>query len=220
MRLLLVEDDAMLGRAVHTALTQQNHAVDWVRDGEQALQAALTHDYQAVLLDLGLPQRDGLSVLRALRAQRSDTPVLIVTARDRIEQRIEGLKAGADDYILKPFDLDELDARLHAVTRRAQGRSSNCLHVGPVEVDTDARCVKLHGASVELTAKEYATLVILMQRCGRIVSRSEVEDAVYAWGAEVGSNTVEVYIHNLRRKLGRHFIRTQRGLGYSVVDVT
>jgi two-component system, OmpR family, response regulator QseB len=216
MRLLLVEDDKMLGESVQIGLQLDGYAVDWVRDGESARQAALTHDYAALLLDLGLPGRDGLDVLRSLRARGNTTPVLIVTARDNVGQRIAGLDAGADDYILKPFDLDELSARVRAVTRRRHGHADVKLVVGDVVIDTAARRASLAGLAVELTAREYTIAAYLMARAGRVVTRSELEEALYEWNREVSSNAVEVFISQLRRKLGRQFISTRRGLGYCV----
>jgi two-component system, OmpR family, response regulator QseB len=216
MRLLLVEDDKMLGESVQIGLQLDGYAVDWVRDGESARQAALTHDYAALLLDLGVPGRDGLDVLRGLRARGNTTPVLIVTARDNVGQRIAGLDAGADDYILKPFDLDELSARVRAVTRRRHGHADVKLVVGDVVIDTAARRASLAGLAVELTAREYTIAAYLMARAGRVVTRSELEEALYEWNREVSSNAVEVFISQLRRKLGRQFISTRRGLGYCV----
>lgn len=216
MRILLVEDDRMLGEAMQIGLEQDGYAVDWVRDGDAAGQAALTHAYAAVLLDLGLPGRSGLEVLRNLRARGNIAAVLIVTARDRVGDRIAGLDAGADDYIVKPFDLDELSARVRAVTRRLNGRAKAALSVGAVQIDTSARRVSVHGMPVELTAREYAIVAFMMERAGRIVTRSELEEALYQWDREVASNAVEVYISQVRRKLGRNFIRTRRGLGYCV----
>jgi DNA-binding response OmpR family regulator len=218
MRVLLVEDDKMLGEAMQSGLLQKGHAVDWVRDGDAAWASARSHDYAAVLLDLGLPKRDGMQVLRGLRAHAATqtTPVLIVTARDALTERVAGLNAGADDYILKPFDLDELDARLRAVVRRAHGRASAQLSASGVVLDVAAKRVSLQGQEVSLTALEYAVVVHLMERAGRVVSRDELETALYAWNREVGSNTVEVYVSQIRRKLGRDFIVTRRGFGYCV----
>jgi two-component system, OmpR family, response regulator QseB len=216
MRLLLVEDDKMLGESVQIGLQLDGYAVDWVRDGESARQAVLTHDYAAMLLDLGLPDRDGLDVLRSLRARGNATAVLIVTARDNVGQRIAGLDAGGDDYILKPFDLDELSARVRAVTRRRHGHADVKLVVGDVVIDTAARRASLDGLAVELTAREYTIAAYLMERAGRVVTRSELEEALYEWNREVSSNAVEVFISQLRRKLGRNFISTRRGFGYCV----
>jgi two-component system, OmpR family, response regulator QseB len=216
MRLLLVEDDKMLGESVQIGLQLDGYAVDWVRDGESARQAALTHDYAALLLDLGLPGRDGMDVLRSLRAKGNTTAVTISTARDNVGQRIAGLDAGADDYILKPFDLDELSARVRAVTRRRHGHADVKLVVGDVVIDTAARRASLAGLAVELTAREYTIAAYLMARAGRVVTRNELEEALYEWNREISSNAVEVFISQLRRKLGRHFISTRRGLGYCV----
>lgn len=216
MRLLLVEDDRMLGESVQIGLQQDGYAVDWVRNAEEGLAAALLHDYAALLLDLGLPLGDGLSLLRGLRDRGRATPVLIVTARDAVAQRIAGLDAGADDYVLKPFDLDELSARIRAVTRRGAGRPAAQLTVGEVQLDTAARRCLRAGRVVELTAREFMLLRVLMERAGRIVSKGELESALFDWGSEVESNVVEVYVSQLRRKLGREFISTRRSLGYVV----
>lgn len=216
MRLLLIEDDRMLGESMQIGLQMDGHAVDWVRDAASGGHAAATHAYAAVLLDLGLPDDDGLALLRQLRAQGVATPVLIVTARDRVDQRIAGLDAGADDYILKPFDLDELGARLRAVARRHAGHADGLLVARGVALDPAARRVTLDGKPVELTAREFAIAHLLMERAGRIVARREIEEALYQWEREISSNAVEVYISQLRRKLGRDFIETRRGLGYCV----
>jgi two-component system response regulator QseB len=216
MRILLVEDDQMLGQSMQVGLSQEGFAVDWVRDGEAALLAARTHLYAALLLDLGLPRRDGLSVLKSLRASGSTIPVLVVSARDHLTDRVDGLNAGADDFILKPFDLAELVARMHAVTRRVHGRTTSLLRAQGVTLDTAARRVSLDGAAVDVTAREFAIIQFLMERVGRIVTRSELESALFQWSAEVESNVVEVYVSQIRRKLGRDFIVTKRGLGYCI----
>jgi two-component system, OmpR family, response regulator QseB len=216
MRLLLVEDDAMLAKAMVGGLRLRGHAVDWVDDADKAVSAALAHDYGAVLLDLGLPSADGLDVLRSLRKRGWRAPVIVITARDAVEQRIAGLDAGADDYLLKPFDLDELAARLRSVSRRALGHAAAELVSGAVRLDTSARRCTRAGELVELTAREYLMLETLMTRAGRIVTRSELEDNAFDWSREVDSNVVEVYVSQLRRKLGRGFIVTRRGLGYAV----
>lgn len=216
MRILLVEDDALLGDAIQVGLRQADHAVDWVRDGISAETALMTEDYAAVLLDLGLPRMDGLEVLRRLRAKKKKLPVLILTARDTVDDRIRGLDAGADDYLVKPFDLGELTARLRALLRRAGGQPSPVLEAAGVTLDPATRRVEHKGADIELAAKEYALLHALMQQPGRALSRAQLEQHLYAWGDEIGSNTVEVYIHHLRRKLGTDVIRTLRGIGYVV----
>lgn len=220
MRLLLVEDDRMLGESVQIGLRQDGYAVDWVRDAEQGLPAAQTHPYEAILLDLGLPRGDGLSLLLKLRQRGQATPVLILTARDGVAQRVAGLDAGADDYLLKPFDLDELSARIRAVVRRSQGLAlGTSLVVDAVQLDVAAKRCLLKGQVVELTAREFMLLRVLMERAGRIVSRLDLESALFDWGSEVESNAIEVYVSQLRRKLGKDFIRTRRGLGYCVESV-
>ncbi|OHC64380.1 MAG: DNA-binding response regulator [Rhodocyclales bacterium RIFCSPLOWO2_02_FULL_63_24] len=219
MRILLVEDDALLGDALQVGLRQADHAVDWVRDGVSAETALATEDYAAVVLDLGLPRRDGLDVLRHLRARKQTLPVLILTARDTVDDRIRGLDAGADDYLVKPFDLGELNARLRALLRRAGGQPSPLLTTEGVTLDPATRRVEAWGKEVDLSAKEYALLHALMQQAGRALSRAQLEQHLYAWGDEIGSNTVEVYIHHLRRKLGADTIRTLRGIGYVVPKI-
>jgi two-component system, OmpR family, response regulator QseB len=216
MRLLLVEDDAMIGAAAREGLRQDGYAVDWVLDGPQAEAAAANDVYDLVLLDLGLPRRDGLTVLRALRQKGHDVPVLIITARDAVSDRVAGLDAGADDYLVKPFDLDELAARVRAVLRRRAGRGSAVLRVGELEIDTAARHVRWKGRDVALSAREYALLEALADRPGAFLSRSQLEERLYGWEEEVASNAVEVYIHALRRKLDPSLIRNVRGLGYSL----
>ncbi len=216
MRILLVEDDALLGDALQVGLKQADYAVDWVRDGVGAETALLAEDYAAVVLDLGLPRLDGLDVLRHLRAKKKSLPVLILTARDTVDDRIRGLDAGADDYLVKPFDLGELAARLRALLRRAGGQSSPVLAASGVTLDPATRRVNCDGAEIDLSAKEYSLLLALMQQPGRALSRAQLEQNLYAWGEEIGSNTVEVYIHHLRRKLGARTIRTLRGIGYVI----
>jgi two-component system, OmpR family, response regulator QseB len=216
LRILLVEDDLMLGEAARDGLLQDGFAVDWVTTGAAALAAARTVDYAAILLDLGLPVMNGLEVLATLRRESIPTPILIVTARDQIQDRITGLNKGADDYVIKPFDLDELAARIRAVVRRANGRASTTLHADDIEIDTAAKRVKQHGLNVELTAREYAILVYLLERLNRIVSKSQLQDAIYDWSSDVESNTIEVYVHQLRRKFGAETIKTVRGMGYIV----
>jgi two-component system, OmpR family, response regulator QseB len=202
---------------VQIGLRQDGYAVDWVRDAEQGLPAVLTHPYEGILLDLGLPRSDGLTLLRQLRQRGLSTPVLILTARDGIAQRVAGLNAGADDYLLKPFDLDELSARIRAVVRRSQKVAPGTrLVAGAVQLDVAAKRCLLEGQGVELTAREFMLLRVLMERAGRVVSRDDLESALFDWGSEVESNVIEVYVSQLRRKLGKDFIRTRRGLGYCV----
>jgi two-component system OmpR family response regulator/two-component system response regulator QseB len=216
MRILLVEDDALLGDALEAGLKQAGHAVDWVRDGVAADTALAAEDYAAVVLDLGLPRKDGIEVLRGLRAKKRSLPVLILTARDTVDDRIKGLDAGADDYLVKPFDFGELNARLRALLRRAGGQPAPVLTAAGLSLDPATRRVLAQGQEVDLSAKEYALLHALMQHPGRALSRAQLEQHLYAWGEEIGSNAVEVYIHHLRRKLGADAIRTLRGIGYVV----
>jgi len=211
-----VEDDAMIGAAVQQGLRDEGHAVDWVRDGREAEAAAAGGNYDLVILDLGLPRRDGLSVLRTLRAKGSDVPVLIVTARDAVTDRVAGLDAGADDYLVKPFDLDELAARVRAVMRRRAGRAQSILRAGELEIDTAEKRVRFRGREVALSAREYALLEALADRPGRVLSRAQLEERLYGWDEEIASNAVEVHIHALRRKLDPTLIRNVRGLGYSL----
>jgi len=226
MRLLLVEDDRMIGESLRGALRLEGHAVDWVRDAASAQATLASERFDFVLLDLGLPATaapsaetrpdGGLDVLRALRARRDATPVIVLTARDGPGDKVAGLDAGADDYLVKPFDLDELGARIRAVLRRQSGRAESALAVGGVSLDPATRQVTLNGAPVLLSAREFAVLEALMQRPGALLSRAQLEDRLYGWGEEIESNAVSVYIHQLRRKLGADFIQNVRGVGYSV----
>lgn len=219
MRLLLVEDDTMIGEAVLDLLRAEHYAVDWVKDGEMADTALRTQTYDLVLLDLGLPRRDGLAVLRDLRTRKERTPVLIATARDSIQQRIEGLDAGADDYVLKPYDLDELLARIRALLRRAAGRAEPVYEHKGVSINPATREVAVRGQAVVLSAREWAVLEPLLARPGLVLSRSQLEEKLYGWKDEISSNAVEVYIHGLRRKLGTEMIQNVRGVGYMVPKV-
>jgi len=216
MRLLLVEDDQELSRAVEHALATEGYTVDAVSTGAGALFLAGEADYNAVVLDLGLPDIDGLQVLAKLRLQHSALPVLILTARDSVEDRVGGLDAGADDYLSKPFDIPELVARLRAVTRRAVGRSANTLNVGDVTLDPAAHTVQCSGQVIEVSGKEYALLHKFMENPGRLLTKDQLESSLYAWGESISSNAVEVYIHGLRKKIGKDFIKTVRGIGYGV----
>jgi two-component system, OmpR family, response regulator len=214
MRVLLVEDDRMIGQGLQTALRQDHHAVDWMHDGESAAHALRTTAFDLMLLDLGLPGRDGLDVLRELRARGDHLPVIILTARDEVRDRIAGLDAGADDYILKPFDLDELGARMRSVVRRAAGRGDPTIQHGSIKLNTVTRTVEKDGVPVQLSAHEYRVLEALLQRPGAVLSRAQLEDRLYGWDEPIESNAIEVYIHGLRRKLGSDAIRTLRGVGY------
>jgi two-component system OmpR family response regulator len=210
----LVEDDRMLADAMRVALEQQTWTVDWIADAADASLALIDHGYTAVLLDLGLPNGSGLDVLQALRGRYDATPVLIVTARDKLSERIRGLDAGADDYIVKPLQLDELCARLRAVLRRTQGRVSPILTCGDVQIDPAQRLVTLQGRRMTLSRHEYRTLVALMERQGRTVTREQLLAAVYGDCGAIDSNTIAVYVHQLRRKLGEDLIVTDHGVGY------
>jgi two-component system OmpR family response regulator len=216
MRILLVEDEPDLGAAVQEHVRQAGHAVDWFPRLKLADAAMRTVSYDALLLDLVLPDGRGLDFLRALRAGRDAIPVVILTARDQISDRIEGLSAGADDYLVKPFDLEELIARLNAVARRYFGTTTTVQQFGPVAIELEARRARLEGGEVELTAREWAVLEVLLRRPNAIVSREQIEDALYAFEQEIESNAIEVYISRIRRKLGRDFVRTARGLGYRI----
>ncbi|WP_439586302.1 response regulator [Hydrogenophaga sp.] len=216
MRLLLVEDDTMIGEAVLDLLRAEHYAVDWVRDGEMATTAAKSLDYDLILLDLGLPRRDGLEVLRDLRARKDRVPVLIATARDSVQQRVEGLDAGADDYILKPYDMDELLARIRALLRRAAGRAEPVYEHMGVSINTATREVSANGQPVVLSAREWAVLEPLIARPGLVLSREQLEEKLYGWKDDVSSNAVEVYIHGVRKKLGAGLIINVRGVGYMV----
>jgi DNA-binding response OmpR family regulator len=216
MRVLLVEDDGMIAQGLQTALRQAGFAIDWMRDGKSAAAALQAASFDVVLLDLGLPQLDGLSVLRELRKRGDATPVIILTARDEVQNRIAGLDAGADDYMVKPFELDEVMARMRSVLRRAGGRGDPSIQHGELRLDLVSRTIERNGTPVSLSAHEFAVLEALLQRPGAVLSRAQLEDRLYGWDEQIGSNAVEVYIHGLRRKLGSDAIRTLRGVGYFV----
>lgn len=216
MRLLLVEDDTMIGESVLDLLCAEHYAVDWVKDGDMAETALRSQTYDLVLLDLGLPRKDGLDVLRELRARKDRTPVLIATARDSVKQRIAGLDAGADDYVLKPYHLDELLARIRALLRRAAGRAEPVYEHRGVTINPSSREVTVGGVAVVLSAREWAVLEPLLARPGMVLSRARLEEKLYGWKDEISSNAVEVYIHGLRKKLGTDLIQNVRGVGYMV----
>ncbi|HTV76763.1 MAG TPA: response regulator transcription factor [Steroidobacteraceae bacterium] len=216
MRVLLAEDDRMIAEAVRTALGQDGHVTDWMADGAAALAALSASRFDIVLLDLGLPRMDGLTVLRHMRERGDVTPVIIITARDDVRSRVAGLDTGADDYLVKPFDLDELAARMRAAQRRSAGRGDPVIEHGDVRVNCATREVHKGPTPVPLSAKEYAVLEALLLRPGVVLSRTQLEDRLYGFGESVESNAVEVYVHSLRRKLGTAFIQTRRGAGYFV----
>jgi two-component system, OmpR family, response regulator QseB len=216
MRILLVEDDPMVGEGVCRAFRQKGCAVDWVRDGEEAEQAVAGEPYDVILLDLGLPRHPGLEVLRSLRARGLSVPVLILTAQDAVPQRVAGLDAGADDYLVKPFDVEELTARVRALHRRSAGRADPIIEHRGLTLDPAAHEVRLDGTPVPLSLREFSLLHALLSHPGRPLSRTQLEEALYGWGEEVESNAVEVHIHSLRRKLGPEWIKTLRGVGYMV----
>jgi DNA-binding response OmpR family regulator len=214
MRILVVEDDPLLGDALLSGLKQRGFDVDWVRDGVAARLAIRGETFAAAVLDLGLPRLDGLQLLAAERAKGSKLPVLVLTARDAVEDRVKGFDTGADDYVVKPVDLDELAARLRALVRRSRGEPAPILELGELRLDPAARTVVYRGSTIELQAKEFNVLQEFMLNAGRVLSREQLEGRLYAWGEEVESNAVEVHIHHLRRKLAPGLIRTVRGVGY------
>jgi len=216
MRILLVEDDPSLGDGLSIGLRQAGNAVDWVRDGEAADLALKTEEFDLLVLDLGLPGLEGMAVLRRLRGRGQALPVLILTARDATHVKVQALDAGADDYLVKPIDLDELAARARALARRSAGHAAPLLTLGDLELDPAARMARLEGVPVELSGREFALLLALAENAGRAMTRTQLEGAVYGWQDEPGSNTIEVHVHHLRRKLGTERIRTLRGIGYLI----
>lgn len=219
MRLLLIEDDVALGEGIHQALAREGYTVDWLQDGSSALHALLSETFDAVVLDLGLPRMDGLEVLRRLRDSGATVPVLILTARDATEDRIAGLDAGADDYLIKPFDLAELKARLRALLRRSAGRARVVIEHAGICLDPSTQHVSYHGQPVLLTPKEYQLLHELLSPPGRVMTRDQLMQLLYGWNEEAESNTLEVHIHHLRKKFTSDLIRTIRGVGYLVEEL-
>jgi two-component system OmpR family response regulator/two-component system response regulator QseB len=216
MRILLAEDDPLLGDGLRSGLRQMGFLVDWVRDGEAAERELKAQPYAAAVLDLGLPLKDGMDVLESLRRDQVKLPVLVLTARDALPERVRGLDAGADDYVVKPVDLKELGARLRALVRRSHGLPQDCLTAQDVELDASARSVMRAGSPVALSVREFDLLHALMLNSGRVLSRDQLEQHLYSWGQEVESNAIEVHVHHLRRKLGTSLIQTVRGVGYTV----
>jgi two-component system OmpR family response regulator/two-component system response regulator QseB len=218
MRLLLVEDDEILGDGLAAGLKMEGYAVDWLTNGKLADEALKANCYELVVLDLNLPDMDGISILRALRNRKNETPVLVLTAKDTIPDRILGLDSGADDFVIKPFDLNEVCARLRALARRNEGRSAPTIEHKGISLDPASHQVTFHDVKIELSQKEFEILSFLMSNIGRVISRSRLEESLYSWNSDVESNTVEVHIHHLRKKLDMSVIRTVRGVGY-IIDV-
>jgi two-component system, OmpR family, response regulator QseB len=218
VRILLVEDDPMIGKTLYSALQQDGHAVDWVKDGQAGRLALDTADgaYALVLLDLGLPRKSGLELLKEVRRAGNKVRVLIVTARDAVADRVAGLDAGADDYLVKPFSLEELAARMRALMRRDVARGDNVIRNGDLALDPAGRTVSREGRAVDLSPREFAVLAALLERPGTALSKAQLEERLYGWGDEVESNAIEVHVHNLRKKLGPDAIRTIRGVGYVI----
>lgn len=216
MRLLLVEDDPLLGDGIRVGLSQEGYTVDWITDGHTAISALNSEPYDLALLDLGLPRCSGLDVLKDLRERGNDMPVLILTARDTVEDRVKGLDLGADDYLTKPFDLDELNARIRALLRRSKGRASPLIIHHGIELDPASHKVTYHGQPVDLSRTEFSILELLLSEAGRVQSRSRLEQALYGWDKDIDSNAIEVHVHHLRKKFGNALIRTIRGVGYII----
>lgn len=216
MRLLLVEDDEILGDGLVAGLTMEGYAVDWLTNGKLADEALKLNSYELIVLDLNLPDMDGLSILRALRNRKDETPVMVLTAKDTVPDRVLGLDSGADDFVIKPFDLDEVCARLRALARRNEGRSVPMLEYKGVILDPAAHQVTYNGEKVELSQKEFEILNFLMGNIGKVISRARLEESLYSWNSDIESNTVEVHIHHLRKKLDSSLIRTVRGVGYII----
>lgn len=216
MRLLLIEDDRLLGEGIQTGLIQEGYAVNWVTDGEAGLGTLELETYDIVVLDIGLPKISGMDVLKQMRTRGDSTPVLLLTARDTTQDKVSGLDSGADDYLIKPFDLDELCARLRALLRRHGGRATPVITHKNLVLDPVSHTCTLSGTPVELSPREYNVLQMLLENRGKVMSRARLEEGLYAWGHEVESNTIEVHVHHLRKKLGADFIRTIRGVGYII----
>lgn len=214
MRLLLVEDDESLGDAVKTGLTQFGYIVDWLKDGEAARGALKTEAFELIILDLGLPKLSGINLLQSIRHDGNATPVIILTARESVESRVKGLDCGADDYIIKPFDLNELSARIRALIRRSQGRADTVLQYRNVTLDPAAHSVMVDEVIINVPRREFSLLQKLLENSGHVLSREQLMQSVYGWDEDVDSNALEVHIHNLRKKLNANFIRTIRGVGY------
>ncbi|MDO8954215.1 MAG: response regulator transcription factor [Gammaproteobacteria bacterium] len=216
MRILLIEDDELLGDGIKTGLKQDGHTVEWVKDGLTAESVLLRDAFDAVILDISLPKKSGLEVLKAVRLEKIQTPILVLTAHDSVEDRIKGLDSGADDYLTKPFNLHELNARLRALSRRSLGRVEPSIQYGPITLDPAAHTVKFHDEEVKMSRREYALIFTLLENQGKVISRHQIIDSLYGWNEEIDSNALEVHIHHLRKKFGNNFIHTIRGVGYMV----
>lgn len=216
MRVLLVEDDEMLGSALERALANRGNEVEWVKDGEQATYEVEARPYDCVVLDVNLPKLSGMEVLKHVRQTKNNMPILMLTAMDALEYRIRGLDLGADDYLTKPFELDELYARIKAMVRRYKGAIDNILHAGDVELDVIAKSIKKNGINILATSKELKLFTFLMERKGKISSKTQIEEALYGWDEDIDSNTIEVIVYNLRKKLGKDIIQNIRGVGYII----
>ncbi|MCF6282694.1 MAG: response regulator [Candidatus Polarisedimenticolaceae bacterium] len=216
MRILLTEDDPILGEGIYTGLKQEGYTVDWVKNATSADELLQSECYDVAILDLGLPDISGLELLKRLRARQEVLPVLILTARDTIADRVEGLDSGADDYMIKPFDLDELSARLRVLIRRSGGRASNIIEHDALQLDPASHNVTLDGVVIDISPREFSVLQMLLENIGRVLSRSRLEEGLYSWHTDVESNAIEVHIHHLRKKLGPKMIRTIRGVGYII----
>lgn len=219
MRILLVEDDELLGDGLRVGLIQYSYVVDWVKDGQAALQVILAENFDIIILDIGLPKRSGFEVLKSIRTKHINTPVVILTAREAIEDRVRGLDGGADDYLVKPFDLDELCARIRALQRRSKSRADNKLVYGDITLDPASHSVQQANEGITLSRREFALLQKLLENSGKVISREQLTQTLYGWGDDIDSNTLEVHIHNLRKKFTMDFIRTIRGVGYMVANI-
>ena len=218
MRILLVEDDLMIGETLSEALMDEAYTVDWVKDGRQAILTLKVQAYDLVLLDLGLPEIDGMGVLTAIRDAKLETPVLILTARDALQDRVKGLDAGADDYVIKPFELGEVLARMRVLIRRSQGKTDNQLSVGDLRLDISNKRVTIADKPIDITAKEFMLLQTFMLTPDKVLSKNQLEDSLYGWGMEVESNAIEFLIHSLRKKIGQDRIKNVRGMGWYIAQ--
>lgn len=216
MKILLVEDDPLLGDGVYTGLRRENNNVDWVKNGESSLVTLSESQYDCIILDIGLPKMSGYDVLQIMRESDNNTPVLILTAQDEISDRVNGLDAGADDYLVKPFEFAELSARLRALARRVRGKSTETIHYKDIKINTTANTVEYKGKEVELSQREFSLLIELITNQGRVLSRRQLEQKLYRWGEDIESNTIEVHIHHLRKKFNSDLVKTVRGIGYII----